>query len=286
MLGVESYKIIIIITYFGKHPWYFAYFLHSCKFNSTIDFVIFLDCEYEYEVPANVKIILISFEEVRILASKKLGFQVTIEFPYKLCDFKPAYGLIFEDFIGDYHFWGQSDIDIIYGDLRMFLTTELLASTDFVNVRHDYTTGCFTLCRNNNKMNVFFKRSKDYKKVFTKIEYFGFDELNFKHCELNEGKQLFEIETEIECFTHIIKSAMQKNEINAHFDFIMIEGVPGKLKFNNGKLIYKNRFEVILYHLYWLKKIYTPEVILTAVPNIYHISPTRIYFTNDKFSTW
>lgn len=278
----KPYTIIVLITYFGKFPWYFPYFLHSCKFNSTIDFVIFSDNESKYELPVNVKIINMSFEEIKILASKKLGLQINIGFPYKLCDFKPAYGLIFEDYTKGYRFWGQSDIDIIFGNLRIFFTPELFANTDFINVRHDYTTGCFTLSRNNSIMNSFFKRSKDYKKVFTTQAYCGFEELNFKHCELNEGKRLDEIETGIECFTHIIKCAAQKNEIQAHFDFIMIEGVPGKIKFDNGKLVYDNKYEAVLYHLYWLKKIYNPVISLCTIPNTFYISPTRIYCRDAK----
>ncbi len=197
-----SHKIIVLITYFGNFPWYFSYFLHSCKFNSTIDFIIFSDGNNKNALPPNVKIINKTLEDIKILASEKLGFQVSINFPYKLCDFKPAYGLIFEDYTRGYEFWAQSDIDVIFGNLRNLITSEILNNNDFVSVRHDYTSGCFTLSRNGCIMNNFFKRSKDYKNVFTSQAYLGFDELNFKHCELNEGKELDEIETEIECFTH------------------------------------------------------------------------------------
>ena len=36
-------RIVFIITYIGKHPWYFPYFLYSCRYNPTIDFLIFTD---------------------------------------------------------------------------------------------------------------------------------------------------------------------------------------------------------------------------------------------------
>lgn len=282
MSAVKSYKIVVIVTYFGKFPWYFHYFLHSCKFNKTIDFLIFTDNQNEFELPENVKIVNKSLQEIKALACKKLRLQVAVDFPYKLCDFKPAYGLIFEDYTRGYHFWGQSDIDVIFGDLRGFFTSNLLASSDFISVRHDYVTGCFTLCRNNSFMNSFFKRSRDCKKVMTSPVYYGFDEMNFKHCELTEGRKLEEIETEIESFTHIIKHASQNNEINAHFDFIMIEGLPGKIGFNKGKLVYNNKYEAVLYHLYWLKKIYTPKKNLSPVPDRYFISSKRIYFKKPK----
>lgn len=277
------YKIIVLIPYFGKFPWYFPYFLHSCKFNATIDFLIFSDIDNIYRLPQNVQIINKSFNEIKALISKKLNIDVNLGFPYKLCDFKPAYGLIFDDYTTGYDFWGQSDIDIIYGDLRSFMTFEILNNNDFISLRHDYTTGCFALYRNEGLMNNFFKRSEDYKQVFTTQNYLGFDELNFKHCELNEGRALYEITTEIECFTHLIQHAKQAGEIRAHFDFMLIEGLPGKIKYNKGQLVYDNKYEAALYHLYWLKKIYSPKVTSNKIPDTFYISPSRIYFKNDKW---
>jgi hypothetical protein len=39
----EQKSIVILICYFGKLPWYFRYFLHSCKFNTSIDFFLISD---------------------------------------------------------------------------------------------------------------------------------------------------------------------------------------------------------------------------------------------------
>ena len=114
-------KIIILICYYGEFPWYFSYFLHSCKYNPTIDFLIFSDIKHTYHLPVNVMIVNKSIEEIKTLTSKKLGFKINIDFPYKLCDYKPAYGLIFEDYTRGYNFWGQSDIDVIYGNIRNFM---------------------------------------------------------------------------------------------------------------------------------------------------------------------
>ena len=36
-------QIVCIITYMGKYPWYFPNYLHSCRYNPTIDFLIFTD---------------------------------------------------------------------------------------------------------------------------------------------------------------------------------------------------------------------------------------------------
>ena len=166
--------------------------------------------------------------DINALATQKLGFQTNIENGYKFCDFKPAYGFLFDDLIQGYDFWGQSDIDVIYGDLRKFLDNAMLNEYDYISVRHDFPTGCFSLFRNNSLMNTFFKRSRDYEKVFSSAAHFCFDECNNVHDLLTSGKSIFEVNTEIESFMHLIKSAEIRNEIKAHFDFICIEGTTGK----------------------------------------------------------
>ena len=138
---------------------------------------------------------------------------VNIENPYKLCDYKPAYGFLFPEIINDYDFWGQSDIDIICGDIRGFITDEMLNTFEYISLRHDYTTGVFALFRNNEKMNTFFMRSKDYKLVFTNPQHYSFGECNFAWDELTAGKSIFELETEIESFTHVVNSSEIANEI-------------------------------------------------------------------------
>ena len=88
-------RIIFIIAYIGNYPWYFPYFLHSCRYNPTVDFLIFTDNDKpNLELPPNVKIIPYSIEQFKFQASKALGFDVAAESGYKLCDFKPAYGYI------------------------------------------------------------------------------------------------------------------------------------------------------------------------------------------------
>ncbi len=101
-------NIVLIIPYFGKLPWYFPYFIHSCKFNSDIDFIILSDIKL-VGLPPNVKYFNYSLEKFRVIASKALGFEVVIEHGYKLCDFKPAYGYIFSNLIEEYDFWGHCD---------------------------------------------------------------------------------------------------------------------------------------------------------------------------------
>jgi len=139
-------RIVFIIPYIGTYPWYFPYFLHSCRYNPTVDFLIFTDNDTpELDVPDNVRIIPFTLEQFRFQATRALGFEVAIEHGYKLSDFKPVYGHIFADHIGDYDFWGYCDVDVIFGNIRLYMTNELLNEYDVISARHDYLTDCFNL---------------------------------------------------------------------------------------------------------------------------------------------
>lgn len=110
----------------GEFPWYFPYFLHSCKFNPNINFVILTDNKsIPQNTPSNVRFLNYSLERFKADASKALGFNVAVNRGYKFCDFKPTYGYIFSDLIAGYDFWGHCDIDIIFGDIRAFMMTYL-----------------------------------------------------------------------------------------------------------------------------------------------------------------
>jgi hypothetical protein len=272
-------KIILITCWYGEYPWYLPYYLHSCSYNSNIDFVIITDNTDEIpNLPKNVKIIFKILPDIISATSEKLNFKINIDYPYKLCDFKPAYGFIFPELIKGYDFWGHCDLDIIYGDIRSFFTSELLENYDYLSVRHDYTTGCFGLYRNIDFMNNFFQKSKDYKKIFSDSKHYCFDECSFAWDYLVDGSSIFDVETEIESFTHLMKQAELEKTVRTYFDFILMEGFEGHLKFEKGKIIYRNKYEAIMYHLFWLKKKFNPTKCPKMIPDTYYISSTRIYF--------
>jgi hypothetical protein len=275
----KNKTIALLVCYFGKLPWYFEYFVHSCKYNPSVDFYIITDDKtYANTLPANVKLIYKTLPEVRQTASKKLGFDTHIPNGYKLCDFKPAFGFIFFELIRNYAFWGFCDIDVIFGNIRDFMTDELLENYDLVSTRPDWIPGCFLLFKNNFKMNTLFMKSKDYKKVFTNEKHYCFDETNFAHHAFEAGRSYLEIDTEIESMMHVVKKMEEENYIKPFFDLYIIEGgCPGRLRWEDGKLTYRNKFEVLLYHLIRFKGHYIPKRKINCIPGSFTISPTKIY---------
>ncbi|HBK82673.1 MAG TPA: hypothetical protein DDZ41_03615, partial [Flavobacterium sp.] len=244
-------SIGVLTCWYGAYPWYFPYYVHSCSFNTSIDFFIITDNHDEIpNKPDNLIIINKTLEDIKKIATEKLGFQVSLEYSFKLNDFKPAYAFLFPEIFKGYDYWGQCDLDLIYGDIRFFLNEDFLNNYDYLSMRHDYTTGCFSLYRNSDKMNTFFMKSKDYRSVLSSFRSCCFDECGSKgYIHLKSGKSIFELESDIVSFTHIIKAAEITNEIKAHFDFILLEGNPGKIIFDNGKIIYDDKIEAIMYHL-------------------------------------
>ncbi|MBK1895376.1 DUF6625 family protein [Chryseobacterium paridis] len=271
--------ICIVTCWYGKYPWYFPYFIKSCAFNPTIDFIIITDNEeFISAKPTNVKILYKTIDEIKKIASDKLKINVNIDYPYKLCDFKPTYGFIFHEILKEYDFWGHGDIDLIYGNIRDFMTEEILSSHDIISSRHDYIAGSFSLFRNKNEINTLFFESRDYIKVFTNPEHFCFDECNFLFSELDNGASILDYPNNIQSMTYLVKRAEADGKLKAFFDFIIIEGVPGKVKWENGKIIYKNMFEAMYYNLIRFKKECKVPEPIAEIPNVFSFTPKLIKF--------
>ena len=169
------YKTInIIIPYFGKFPNYFQLFLNSCVCNRTIVWTIITDNTESYMYPSNVKKVHMSFEDVQQLIRSKFDFELAINSVHKLCEFKPAYGFIFDDFVKGYDFWGYGDLDLIYGDIRSFLSEKIL-SYDKI-----FTLGHFSLIKNTYEINRLFMKpleeTKLYRIAFSSDDNYNFDE--------------------------------------------------------------------------------------------------------------
>ena len=92
-MRTKNKKCVLILPYFGQFNNYFPLFLKSCEANPTYTWMIFTDNEFDYIYPENVHVIKTTLDCVRNKANEKFGFKVALESPYKLCDYKPAYGL-------------------------------------------------------------------------------------------------------------------------------------------------------------------------------------------------
>lgn len=169
-------KIAFVIAYFGKLPGAgFELWLLSCKKNPSIDWLIYTDDQTKYEYPSNVKVKYCSLENIRDRAQKCFEFPISLERPRKLCDYKAAYGEMFADDLKGYDYWGYCDIDLVWGNIRKFLTDDLLEKYD----RIGYQGHCL-LYKNTESVVKRYKTCIDgvtnYKEVFSSPKEFCFDE--------------------------------------------------------------------------------------------------------------
>lgn len=168
-------KIGLIVPYFGKLPGNFQIWLNSCKCNPSIHWLLFTDDKSQYDYPENVRVTYMSFKELMERFQKHFDFAISLESSYKLTDYKVAYGEIFQDFITEYDFWGYCDIDLIFGNIRKFITDEILNSYDKILSR-----GHLTLFRNTKAINALYRHILGdilpYQEVFTQPQHFYFDE--------------------------------------------------------------------------------------------------------------
>lgn len=165
-------KIALIIPYFGKFPNYFPLFLNSCRHNPTIDWLLVTDNADSYAYPENVRVIRMTFSELRERFQCCFDFDISLETPYKLCDFKPAYGFLFREWLAEYDFWGHCDMDLLFGDLRHFFPDDILAQHD--KVGH---LGHLTLYRNSRLVNTAFMDDEQRcREVLSNGRIFVFDE--------------------------------------------------------------------------------------------------------------
>ncbi|WP_302512006.1 DUF6625 family protein [uncultured Megasphaera sp.] len=167
------HKYLLICPYFGKLPSNFQLWLNSCSYNTEVNFLILTDDKALYEFPENVTVDYMEFAQLQNLIKEKFPFVKHNIRPYKLCDYKPAYGYLFSDYVTGYDYWGNCDVDLIYGNLSRFLPA--IPYDKISNLGHT------TFYRNDEKINLAFMKGNrvflTYREILASDANFGFDEI-------------------------------------------------------------------------------------------------------------
>lgn len=238
-------KLCFIVPYFGKFNNYFPLFLLSCKFNSTFDWLIFTDDNTIYNYPPNVHVVQIKFEEIRQVIQSKFDFVISLDNPYKLCDYKPAYGYIFEEYIGKYKYWGHCDTDVIFGNLSSFLDPILGLNYDKI-----FCLGHMTIYRNTVSNNrIFMSKYKErylYKEFFSTNSICWFDEEYRDENNINQifsvlGKSIYEKDLSLNISQkYILFHRTQYHGISKHpqtHGYFIESYIPSVYVWDNGRLL-------------------------------------------------
>lgn len=242
-------NICFLIPLFGKIPPYFNLFLKTAYINQKYSFIFFSDLNLEIKAHSNIKLIKLNFVDYKLLIESKTGVKPLLNNYYKMVDYKPAYGLIFKDYITSFKFWGILDIDLILGKICDFIDDDLLTRFDIISVRKYWLSGSFALFRNCDQVNNLFKKSIDWEKVFSSNRLFRFTECGtIKGSdrspinEIKKGISFSEIETDIESFMRVITDQEKLNGLRVYFNDFVNEGLNRKeiLYYREGELFFKN----------------------------------------------
>tara|TARA_B110001450_G_C17655610_1_gene495094 strand:- start:1921 stop:2856 length:936 start_codon:yes stop_codon:yes gene_type:complete len=172
---MKKNSIVLILPYFGEWPIWFDAHIKSIEANPSINWLIPTDCDIPEKYPKNIQFIKISFEEINLFFNKQLGFDIALNYR-KFCDLKPTYGHVFEEYIQKYEFWGFCDMDIIWGNIRKYITNDDLQDFDIISSRHNAISGHFNIFRNNEELKYLYRSVNDYDKLLSSSKLTRFDE--------------------------------------------------------------------------------------------------------------
>ena len=231
-------RIIVVIPYFGSLPEFFRFWIESAEQNRDVDFLLITDNDIDGR--QNIKVLKIDFFSFKSKVQQKLGFPVSLDSPYKLCDYKPAYGYLFHEYISNYDFWGWCDIDLIFGRIRHFINDDILANNDFIS-----GWGHFSLVRNTVFCNTLFMQKHDgylyYKDVYSSPANYVFDE--YGHGGIGDvirkkyANKLYETDDFDDVFIprlHLNFHAVRHHERSKYLIFKYNEGVLYRMYIHRG----------------------------------------------------
>lgn len=174
-------SIAYVVPYFGNLPDNFDLWLLSCKYNPSVNWIMFTDDQRSFNYPSNVTVYYTTFENLKNRIQLLFDFSISLDTPYRLCDFRVAYGEIFKEELIEYDYWGYCDIDLLFGDIRSFITDDLLNNYEKIGFQ-----GHSTIYLNNPDVNKRYRHCLNskylYKEYFTtegeESNYFDEDAIN------------------------------------------------------------------------------------------------------------
>lgn len=193
-------KVAIIVPYFGKFPEWIELYLYSCSKNPFIDFIFYTDCDVPKRTYSNTFFHPISFNEYCDFVSKRLQIDFHPSHSYKLCDLKPFYGIIHEQELAKYDWWGFGDIDLVYGNLTKLVNEKNLKKFDLLTTHADRIAGHFTIMRKESKYTSECLRIKNWAAMLTSEDNYGLDEAYLTRNVLSIGQKVL-----IKLFSKVIR---------------------------------------------------------------------------------
>lgn len=274
-------SIILIVPYLGKWPFWFDAYLISIAKNNTINWLFITDCEIPIEYPENITFVKTTHEEF----NRKIDvfFKTTIPLkPRKICDLRPAFGDLFSEYLLDYDFWGYCDMDIVWGDIRAFITQDDLKNYDIISSRKNNTSGHFTIFKNKYEINLLYKSIPEFKEKLAMVKLQRLDEDGFTDFLWKELEKTSECSLKIKWDSILCN---QENGRDSHQEYYLDKWLwkDGKmLELKNGKPINEVMY---LHFINWKRTMKYSEIRYIDNPEQFYISyPSMHYKPHSGFA--
>ena len=230
-------KALLIIPYFGQFGPWFGLYLHSLARQRTIDLLLLSDTEPP-PLPDNARRVEMTFERLRELANARLPLPVRLERMRNICDLRPAYGIVFEEFTRGYEYWAFGDEDVLYGDVDKMLAPHLDGNVDLVVPARNGKSGHLTIIRNRRRTNELALGDPAYKGVLVSREHWAYDETSWRWG------------SEISSFHKVMTEAEARGDLSIRWDIPRVTGVPqrGRWFVYDGRAIHEDTGREILYY--------------------------------------
>jgi hypothetical protein len=141
-------KVAFVIPFFGEWPHFTELFLIGCSASRKADFFFISENSPSVILPKNSRHVKMPNAEIKKRIENSTKVQLGGIPGHKLCDFRPFFGLAFEDHLKSYAYWGYCDIDMMFGDIDKLLEDQLSGATDIFSAHAHQFVGHCTFFRN------------------------------------------------------------------------------------------------------------------------------------------
>lgn len=164
---MSKLKKILLVPYFGPLPDWFD----------------------KYKKPDGYEFVLdMNLDDFK----KRVRDKLKIDWPLhadarKVCDYRPTFGVLYEEEINGFDFWGTTDLDCVYGDVDKFITDDLLENTDIYSSHDTYVSGPFSLYRNAPVVNYLFMKQRTWQYCLIQPQTNGWVETSYSRLVEKSG---------------------------------------------------------------------------------------------------
>ena len=174
-------KVKLLTPWFGDLPPWYGDFRRVISLNKLVEHELIhlvWDCQDWVGKGMDQYLIGGGCGVLSRLVSVKTGLPCAKNTPRACCDLRPLFGLLFEDRLTGYEWFGWCDLDILTGNLDE-LVVPRLDNLDLYTVSDEQPFGSLTLVRNDSRLTKAVLNDPDYRELLRNSDYGNYDEVGF-----------------------------------------------------------------------------------------------------------